>query len=619
MEIKAEVKSIEKLDRYFFNVPDYQREYVWKADDEVEQFIVDIDNEYIEETQYQKSYFIGSIILVESKGKFDVIDGQQRLTTIIIALCAFRDIISKHKKANKLSEKTEEYFNSVRKLLYKFDIETDKMQYRIDLQYEDSKEYLSSLISNEDFNETKTNSINKMEAAYNRLKSHFESYLENGIDALTSYLRYFLLRIELVVIETEELSSALKIFETINQRGAGLNAMDLVKNLIFKEAKEEEFSSIKKTWEKLVHELDSCNEINPLRFLRYVLIARYHNGVIREDEIYKWIISPEGKKSTGFEDKPKKFAKELYNASKRYSRLIRATELLGDGVEFKNVTSIGFINKYKSRQHLLLLMALNDSFSDEDIDYLAAQIESLLMFSITAGIQSKYNETRFANWAKILRKIKTREELEKFVDDNIYEFVCDNYYKFENEFLNKYDWNYRPLYRVRYILGKMDNYLRRISNLPENSSEFYDKKIQIEHILPQTPLNNWQPDEFTDDDNYRLTIHKLGNITLLEPHINQSINKMNDLQRDWFSDKCSQYRNSDILLTKALSLEYSIGETAIKKLLDQLEYRFKNWNKETIDLRQSILFEIALKTWQVNNKVAKPKKIQLKRTKPRKV
>lgn len=59
MEVKAEVLSIAKLSDYFFVVPDYQREYVWKEDDEVEQFLQDIDNE----VESGQSYFIGSIII----------------------------------------------------------------------------------------------------------------------------------------------------------------------------------------------------------------------------------------------------------------------------------------------------------------------------------------------------------------------------------------------------------------------------------------------------------------------------------------------------------------------------------------------------------------------------
>lgn len=43
MKIEADVKNISKLSDYYFLVPDYQREYVWKVDDQVEQFIMDLD------------------------------------------------------------------------------------------------------------------------------------------------------------------------------------------------------------------------------------------------------------------------------------------------------------------------------------------------------------------------------------------------------------------------------------------------------------------------------------------------------------------------------------------------------------------------------------------------
>ena len=135
MEIKAAVKSIEKLEDYFFLVPDYQREYVWKPNDQVEQFILDIDYEFTPEQKDQNSYFLGSIILVENKGKYDVIDGQQRLTTIILALCAIRDLLT----TNTLDQKEERYLKKVKELLSNFDMETDEEQIRLELQYEESK------------------------------------------------------------------------------------------------------------------------------------------------------------------------------------------------------------------------------------------------------------------------------------------------------------------------------------------------------------------------------------------------------------------------------------------------------------------------------------------------
>ena len=62
MKIDAKVQSISKLKDYFFLVPDYQREYVWKPDDEVEQFLIDIENEYSPDAKRAAlNYFLGSI------------------------------------------------------------------------------------------------------------------------------------------------------------------------------------------------------------------------------------------------------------------------------------------------------------------------------------------------------------------------------------------------------------------------------------------------------------------------------------------------------------------------------------------------------------------------------
>ena len=84
--------------------------------------------------------------------------------------------------------------------------------------------------------------------AHRTIKAHLNKYLEKGCDVLVSYIRYFINHIDLVIIESENIGSALKIFETINQRGVGINAMDLVKNLLFSKANEKDFEKIKDTW-----------------------------------------------------------------------------------------------------------------------------------------------------------------------------------------------------------------------------------------------------------------------------------------------------------------------------------------------------------------------------------
>ena len=110
------------------------------------------------------------------------------------------------------------------------------------------------------------------------------------------------------------------------------------------------------------------------------MIARYHSGIIREDDLYSWIISKEGKKKLQYETKPINLVNEMTTAAKRYSHLVQATNNDNSNIginKYPNVVNIGYINKQRSRQHLMLLMALDLNCNDDVINYLAQQIESL--------------------------------------------------------------------------------------------------------------------------------------------------------------------------------------------------------------------------------------------------
>lgn len=596
MQIDAKVHSIEGLKDFYFVVPDYQREYVWKADDQVEQFLSDIDNEYEPKAKEPPAYFIGSIIIVGKEGRFDVIDGQQRLTTIVISLCVLRDLLTQYD----LDDRQSNYLKTIREWLSHFDIKTDDTQVRLELQYEESRDYLSRLIQSQSYQGEETASIKRMREAYERIHDHFREYLQQSLDALVDYARYFLTFIELVVIKSENLSSALKIFETINQRGVGLNAMDLVKNLLFSEARESEFGSIKETWRSLVSHLESCRDgEKPLRFLKYFLVGRYHSGVLREDEIYKWIISAEGKATLNYQAEPLALARELERMASRYARLVNATEDFGDNSPFPHVSNIGFVNKYGSRQHLVLLLALPQGVSDELLDYLARQIESFLFISNTVGIQGRTNESLFARWSVGLRQATDLESVDSVVRKHMLPYLREKLGDFRSRFTVLNHTTFNPLYRQRFILGRLENRIRELSGLSPHGHKFIDS-LQIEHILPQSPRNEEVPEEFEDREHYDAAVARLGNVTLLEPIINQAVNRFNDLHADWFAQKQTEYVKSDLVMTNLLNATYQIGKnTGLNRVRDELGYQFYNWGIESIELRQKILMELALDTWRL--------------------
>lgn len=605
MKIDANVLSIEDLEKYYFVVPDYQREYVWEADKHIYQFLVDIDEEFEAHSHEQQSYFIGSIIVVKKDSKYDVIDGQQRLTTIVISLCAMRNILEDLQKHDQLTDMSSSILDIVKKWLFKFDLKTKSTLSRLELQYDESNGYLDTVIQKKVYEGEVTNSIEKMQKAYDRIFKHLQNYLNQEAELFEEYVQYFLTNVNVVVIESDNLGSALKIFETINQRGAGLNAMDLVKNLMFSKANPHDFESIKIKWKQITTDLQACGKgDNPLRFLRYFMIARYHSGIIREDDLYSWIISKEGKKKLQYETKPINLVNEMTTAAKRYSHLVQATNNDNSNIginKYPNVVNIGYINKQRSRQHLMLLMALDLNCNDDVINYLAQQIESFLFFANTLKMQTKNYERRFTDWAIKLRGKRDIEEIVELIDEAMIPFLRSYLSEFKNSFLQIRHYDYNPQYRERYILGCLDTEICKQAGLNPLSQDNI-QKLQIEHILPQTLVNLEASDEFDEEERDKYTF-MLGNTTLLESQINQAINNYNDLSTDWFSMKQSEYLHSNFVLTKLLNDQYNIGKnTGLNRLKSKLNCQFDKWTKTSIEQRQQMLMELAFDHWQLNGK-----------------
>ncbi len=603
MEVKSDVLTIEKLNDSFFIVPDYQREYVWKADDHVERFLEDIDNE----TLSNKSYFIGSIIIVEKNdGRFDVIDGQQRLTTIVLTLCALRNILEELDYSIldlKYRSRSLQYLQIIKNLLYNYNMEADEYIVRLELQYEESKEYLTKLIKQEQFDCTETPSITRMREAYQTIYDFYKNKIDKeGVDKTIDDIKFFLTKVELVVIKSENLSSALKIFETINQRGSSLNAMDLIKNLLFSNVKDHEFNKIKDIWKNIPVNLQNCKEDNaPTRFLRYFFLARYYDGkdILREDDIYKWLISPEGKQATQYEVNPIDFAKELSKFSKFYSDMVLITERMSDST-YPSVARIGRINKLKSRQHLILILALKHNSDASVIEYLAKQIESYFFYCVTMRIQAKDHERYFTRWAKLLRNKDSISDVKNVVENTIAPFLKDKLSEINAAFLNANHDLFNPGYRQRFVLSRIEETIASLCNLPVVVKED-DPSYQIEHIMPQTPKDNNYVG-YADKTAYYADVYKLGNVTLLESSLNQAINRYHDLSANWFVDKQNVYEKSSVIMTKLLNSSFMVGKnTAVNRFKTNANYIFNIWDSNAISERQRIMYDIALETWKIND------------------
>ncbi|MEO0842397.1 MAG: DUF262 domain-containing protein, partial [Cyanobacteria bacterium J06643_5] len=215
--------TLEELFGYFYVVRAYQREYVWE-----EKHVNDLLNDVYIQFDENKSgsdweYFIGSIIVCESKNVYELIDGQQRMTTICLILCAIRDFIQELEPNKSL--------DALKKLIASSSTDRDgneKFRDRIELQYdEDSRKVLENIAREQSFYGIPQNSsVEKIKNAYKSaldfLKEEFGQH-QNTIQQVRKFYACFIKNVKLVRVETKSMSQALTVFSTINNRGVGLD------------------------------------------------------------------------------------------------------------------------------------------------------------------------------------------------------------------------------------------------------------------------------------------------------------------------------------------------------------------------------------------------------------
>ena len=214
------------LFKNFFRIPRSQRDFVW-GPDEVTLLLEDIDE--FETEVDGDCYFIGSIVVYLQDGKFTLIDGQQRLTTLYLTLIClshyFYDEESVDKPTKKLIQSQLEA-----QVQTKDQIQDDL---RLSLQTEGNRQVLEEIKQGRVLDikiAGKTNSQKNILKAYKTIEKWIN---RKGIsDARLFYLKLNG-EVNLIQITAASPEHARKIFQTINARGLGLDAIDIVKDILY--------------------------------------------------------------------------------------------------------------------------------------------------------------------------------------------------------------------------------------------------------------------------------------------------------------------------------------------------------------------------------------------------
>jgi len=590
VKIESKDLSIEDLYKDFYTVPDFQREFVWERE-QVEKLLQDIlDEFYDEDGQIIKGpeYFLGSIVVCKAEDStFSLIDGQQRMTSIYLVLCAIRDLLKD------INEKPNNALLSQIEFASTNDYGDEEFRHRLVLQYDDSKGILKKIVDDparlDDIKE-KTTSVQRIRSAYRDIKDFIRVNCDSSPKKLKLFYATITKRVKMIRIITPSLTNALKVFETVNDRGVGLNAMDLLKNLLFMKTSPEEYPSLKQRWKDLIDILEGCGE-KPLRFLRYFIMAHFELDTkkpLREDDIYDWFTR--NTKVAGLDDQPLVFLKTLIECASAWSNFLNAKDVDG-GINpyLKNLTLLSGA----ARQHFILLLA-GRHLPPQEFSRLCRAIENLFFCYIITREPTRTFERNFAIWAATLRAADDENALDQFIEEKFTSDLEKRRIAFDFAF-QELNQSRIQQYRMRYILAKLTQYIEQQAwNNPAHDSldQYIASTVDVEHILPQNPTAEVR-NGFDKREQYDEFVEKLGNLTLLEKTINTSVS--NDL----FERKLPGYRQSSYLLTRSIAEKPKVGlNTQLNRAVEHL-ITFDQWNSEAIDIRQGMLARLAAFVWDM--------------------
>lgn len=552
-----------------FVIPVYQRNYTWTASKEVRQYLSDLEAVL---TGDFDNHFLGIVIylinVLDSYGtsEFSVIDGQQRLTTTFLILYAIRDILKDNKKDQEV-------------LLLETRILTNQSseenhRYKLKPLVADDEVYQQIVSGKLDDIEDKESNVYKN---FIYIKEKLLSWISSGfkIEDILSGLD----KLYIVNVPISENDNAQKIFESINSTGAKLTAADLIRNYILMDLPSDTQDKLYTDyWKKL--EASITSDAKKLEaFFRFFLAAKTYSlsnksAVYREFKV--WFNDQKEKENLTIED----IFKEIVQYAKYFNEIY--TKLLDDTTDCLK-SSLEEFRKNISDMPAPFLMGMYNLY--ENIDehgnrYISKEtfsevIELLNVYLIRRSLSGLDTSDITRLFPKLLK-----DTLNDCGNDfsNIVEYVKRNLINRnrgkssmmpDDQFLRSYLKNanaYNIKLTIRIVFEKIEN--------KDNSAPVDQKKLSIEHLLPQTPTEYWLTEtKLYNRDEYEKYLNKLGNLTLASKKDNSKM-----------QNNVWEFKKQILKTTNHLTLNTDLLSKS-------------GWTKEEIDDRTEALIDKIIKLY----------------------
>jgi len=616
-----------------FKIPVFQRHYVWNEQNQWMPLWEDFINKFNERQNKQKihPHYTGSIVLFHENtststlSTYNVIDGQQRLTTFQLFIASFREVCRKHLDDDSLIKELNKFLFNDKSFgdkdyeNQKFKLEPTKFNKEIfksiiDNTYEKVEELYITPVLNEHGIGPKTyrniaKSRHKILGAYIFFYDQLNDYIENSNIEITELITNLLLVIkrdfQFVEIGLTQNDDPQMIFETMNGRGASLTETDLIRNYIFMRANsnEENLDEIyDEYWDEFDdpnaeyrwHDITSRGRYSETRIQFYIIdyLTLKLQTEIRYDQVFYYYKLFTLNKAN-FENIRGEL-KELNRYSQIFKRL---TNPIGN-TRFEKLAERLRDMDISTLYPLLLYVEGDAEITQSNKDDIYTILDSYLTRRFLCGLTSKNYNNVFLEYLKFLNVNKDAESFKIHLQSKTSD---TNIWPANNMLLEEL--MERPLYREEKNKTKsISNILLEIEQFKRGRKQeqvnFLNTGLHIEHILPQTWFEHWPLDgQLISEDDFNLSpyavrieddkdgkyhrienrnkmLHTIGNLTILTSSLNPSVS------------------NSSFIVKKR-----EIGSQSTLIINQYLQDK-TDWNEELIKERSKTLYETIFEIWK---------------------
>ena len=527
--IQANPKPIRSIfGEYEFVIPEFQRPYSWE-EEHCSQLWDDISH-FCQTDESKEQYFLGSIVVYpehQTKRIWHVVDGQQRITTLMILI----KVLFEHVSTMKILEK----------FLYRENPNTGKRGNELRLQTR-----VQAGSDRDDTNDLQV--VISQQGEYKNLTSHFKKNYDNlkeevgewwktqTAEGRENFITTFLDNVVLLPIECDSIDDALELFQIINDRGMQLSDSDIFKSKIYGSIKsEEEKNSFVERWGKLKSQ-DSL-------FRLFMHISRAKQGNIsKETNLRKYVLD----NHLNNKESLAKEWKSIMRCLELCHWVLEETETLCDEEEdvAREKIYMKILNSYTNVYwqypvfvflHKYITGNNSEEFHlprDKQSEYIILLKDTIRYFFIKGVVYNNVNRVRDTTF-KVYVAINKGDNYTELYRKNTVESNRDDIAAF-NQRLDKCEYG-------RYRTG-----LLLINSIPRTEEEkigdvvayakALEKPIHIEHILPR----KWNDYDCWTQESHAQNIDKLGNLIPLERKINIAASN------EFFQRKQEKYADSDI-------------------------------------------------------------------------